>query len=61
MLPILRKSGEKWEIQSILPITASEAHNLARFKERKGDDIFAALDDPASGAGFERKVSLVLP
>lgn len=58
ILPILRVSGEKWKSRPRLSIVASEAHNLARFKERKSEGIFEAMNNPLSKVGFERYVIL---
>lgn len=43
MLPILRKSGEKYGIVPRLSITASEVHAWSKFAERNEPNIFEAL------------------
>ena len=45
MLPMLRKTAEKFSTTPHLEIVSSEAHFLAGFKERHEDDIYAKLND----------------
>jgi retinol dehydrogenase-12 len=54
MIPILRASGAKWRVQPKLSIVASDAYNLARFRELKKENIFEAMNDPNSQVSFER-------
>lgn len=45
MLPMLRKTAEKFSTTPHLEIVSSEAHFLAGFKERHENDIYAKLND----------------
>jgi len=45
MLPMLRKTAEKFGTTPHLEVVTSEAHFIAAFKERREDDIYAKLND----------------
>ena len=59
MLPKLRESAARYNIQPRLSIVASDLHFIAKFPERDSTDIFAALNDEKTAVlDMER---LVLP
>jgi retinol dehydrogenase-12 len=45
MLPMLRKTAEKFGTTPHLEVVTSEAHFFPAFKERREDDIYAKLND----------------
>jgi retinol dehydrogenase-12 len=54
LLPKLRESSAKFNIQPRLSIVASDLHYIAKFKEGDAKDIFAALNDEKSVLSMER-------
>jgi retinol dehydrogenase-12 len=54
ILPKLRESAVKFNIQPRLSIVASDLHFLAKFTDRNAEDIFAALNDESSALSMER-------
>jgi retinol dehydrogenase 12 len=55
MLPKLRETAQKYNVQPHLTIVASDVHFIAKFREQDSQNIFAALDDKSKATlGFER-------
>ncbi len=50
ILPKLKQSAMKYNIQPRLSIVASDLHFIAKFPERHAEDIFAALNDEKKAA-----------
>ncbi len=54
LLPKLRETSAKFNVQPRLSIVSSEMHHLARFKERTAENIFDALNDRSKNAMSDR-------
>lgn len=54
ILPKLKETASRFNVQPKLSIVASDVHFLAVFKEQHEPDIFDALNNPAFGANMER-------
>ncbi|KAG4433204.1 hypothetical protein IFR05_011312 [Cadophora sp. M221] len=54
LLPKLKQSAAEFNIQPKLSIVASDLHFIAKFPERRSEDIFEALNDENSDMSMQR-------
>jgi retinol dehydrogenase-12 len=54
LLPKLKESAAKYNVQPRLSIVASDLHSICKFPARHSEDIFAALNEKNSELGMER-------
>ncbi|KAI9751182.1 MAG: hypothetical protein M1835_001252, partial [Candelina submexicana] len=54
LLPCLRTSARKWDIEPVISIVSSGVHAYTSFSERKSPNVFDTLDDEKSARMRER-------